>query len=112
MTGIPSAILTKPAEALKLNFKMMKPDDLRAWIAKNGYNISSFCRMMKVQRRVMHRRLAKNSFSPHYGLLVTMFCGAYDLGCRAEGLGDPVPLPNAPGPGRPRKVKPDGGYGG
>ena len=34
MTGIPSAILTKPAEALKLNFKMMKPE-IAAFAAKH-----------------------------------------------------------------------------
>lgn len=89
---------TKPT-----TFKQALPDDLRKWIKGHGYTITSFARMMALNRRDLQRKLAKKAFKPHYAILMTMFCVAYDLGYHIEGMGDPTPRERRGGRRTPRK---------
>lgn len=72
--------------------KPMTPADLMAWIKDHGYNVSSFCRMMHIHRRTMQHRMKKRSFRAEVAFFMTMFCQAYDLGVRVDGMRDPTPI--------------------
>lgn len=66
--------------------KILTPAEFDAWIHKSGGDLSSFARMMRMYRRTLQRKLEQRKFTDWEGYIFTLFCKAFELGYRVDGM--------------------------